>query len=239
MDIIRRRIAGESLRAIEKAVDVPRSSISELLKRPEVVAMVEAEQAAAGAVESDRDAAVGRERRRETNKRSSATYRESVKRAELAAAKAESLGRPVPAKGKRAPKEEGKGQRYFRFGWDAEGNSGGSWHGGTDDNLMSESEDEWIARRRDERERTPYPASIVVHYEGNTGPGSFGVDCNDPEDFKHRVSQLAAEGFGNSRDIAATLREVKPGAQIVLRFEQPAPKDSDSARVQTQERSTP
>jgi hypothetical protein len=52
VDIVARRTMGESLRAIEKATGVPRSTVSELLHKPDVVAMVAEIQADIAASEN-------------------------------------------------------------------------------------------------------------------------------------------------------------------------------------------
>jgi len=221
--IIERRARGESYRVIGKAEDIPHTSAAALLKRPENTAEVERLRDAAAGVEAEQAGAVARERKREQSRRGSAKGRAAAAHAALDAEKAVSLGRDVPAKGKRAFTEPGKGQRFMRFGDNADGSQGASWHGGRGD-LASESLDDHLIRKQEERERAPYPLPIRVLCE-NATEDRFDVDLNDPVDFAHRVAFLSAEGFGSRQAVEAFLRSVAPGESCIMRYTQRPPDD--------------
>jgi len=217
-EAVARRCAKESLRSIEKATGIPRSTLAELFKRPEVVAMVADIQADAAKVETP----------------PSADVPPPASRAPEAAKPSSSAPSSPPARrtGREKKKarrlQPGDGHVLGILTWDTQGRTPVETFGfGREESGAASgetlTEEIWQKRKADERALASYPLPIVVHYEGIHGPGKFGVDVNDPEDLSHRARQLSAEGLGSPRAIAATLAEVKPGALILLRLEQPAP----------------
>jgi hypothetical protein len=158
VDVVARRTMGESLRTIEKATGVPRSTISELLRKPDVAAMVETIRAEVNAAENEQAGAVRREREREQSKRSSKVHRDKQIREAHGEAHGATPGAP---KRKVEPKRK-KGLGFVRFGWDAAGNFGHSGSGHGDSLSESESFEEFLTRKDEERDLAPYPAPIAI-----------------------------------------------------------------------------
>jgi hypothetical protein len=99
VDVVARRVMGESLRKIEKATGLPRSTVSDLLRAPDVVALVKSEQDAIHAVEQAQAETLREAKKRDTSRRSSAKHREAVAREEFATGQVP--GNPPPRSGKR------------------------------------------------------------------------------------------------------------------------------------------
>jgi len=81
VDLVARRVRGQSYREIEKATGVPKSTASSLCRQPDVQGMIASMQAGIAAAEQERAKAVKRERQREARRRSAAAQRERKRQA--------------------------------------------------------------------------------------------------------------------------------------------------------------
>lgn len=211
MDIVARRTMGESLRAIEKATGVPRSTVSELLHKPDVIAMVAEIQADIAADAQRTTDAVRVERKRATSRKSSATARDKA-----AAPKRTSTAPPAKRK---PPEKKKRGLGFVRFGWDANGNFGTSGSGAGDSLSESESFEEFLTRRDEERD-LPAPLTISVQYTGSKTSGTFGLrlwsdDPYDKQDVAAAADMLHAEGCYPSRNAATeAIHETPAGGTL-------------------------
>jgi hypothetical protein len=227
LDIVVRRVQEQSLRAIEKATGVPRSTISELLRKPDVIAMVAEIQAEEGKHEAAKVDAVSRERKRETSRKSSATHRDKQTREGFAAERERSAKSVLPIRSKTKPSgADGKLLGVFAAprrgvpgipdddGWVVKAGSGGG------DYI---SEDTWRELPREVIGRADVRlANCTYSYE----PARAG----DPK----RVALLIADEPEVAGvpldDLVAALADVRPGATFALAYE-PAPRLGEDPAV--------
>jgi hypothetical protein len=172
------RVQGVSLRGIARSTGIPYETVRDASKRPDVVKVVESVQADIAADADRTTDAVRAERKRETSRKSSATAR-----AKAAAPKIASAAPPPP---KRKPPEKKKGLGFVRFGWDANGNFGTSGSGHGDSLSESESFEEFLTRKDEERDLAPYPAPIAIL----TDDGSTSYDRLITQEIGHAADFL-------------------------------------------------
>lgn len=195
-DVIRRRVVGESVRSIARGYDVSPSTISRLVRQPDIAALLREEQAKAT------EAARGRRRR-------------AAAAAEAAGARPEVVeslksGKPPTQRG--APKTTADGRLLGVFGFStaADGFEHGRW-----------TPNRVAGGKTQEAETTPTELDALdrrINPERNalstcvTDIGSYGYDRLDTLDLA-RVADLVVDDRPDltRNDVLATLTAVEPG----------------------------
>jgi len=195
-DIVHRHVAGESARSIARSYDVSPSTITRLLKSPDIAAMVEERRAEVAAEAKRAEAAV-----RESEQRAAERER---KRRSRAAERAAKQG-PSPELVKRIP-TAGEPKKQGRVGSEESTLVTSKWAGLP----RSETQAEFIRRKQAERELPLMQPTLIVAptMQKMIWPEGDGYDRQD-------IEQLAIhlhEDLGcPSADILNALLAAKPG----------------------------
>ena len=191
-DVIRRHVAGESARSIARSYDVSPSTITRLLKSPDIAAMVEERRAEVAAEAKRAEAAV-----RESEQRAAERERKRRSRAAKQGPSPELVKR-IPTAGE--PKKQG------RVGSEESTLVTSKWAGLP----RSETQAEFIRRKQAERELPLMQPTLIVAptMQKMIWPEGDGYDRQD-------IEQLAIhlhEDLGcPSADILNALLAAKPG----------------------------
>ena len=191
-DVIRRHVAGESARSIARSYDVSPSTITRLLKSPDIAAMVEERRAEVAAEAKRAEAAV-----RESERRAAERERKRRSRAAKQGPSPELVKR-IPTAGE--PKKQG------RVGSEESTLVTSKWAGLP----RSETQAEFIRRKQAEREPLLVRPTLIVapRMQKMIWPEGDGYDRQD-------IEQLAIhlhEDLGcPSADILNALLAAKPG----------------------------
>ncbi len=201
-------VQGEFPTAIGRRLGIPRETVRDAAKRPEVANLVEAIRAEDAANENLKVSAVSRERKRETSRKSSKTYSAKQKREGFAAERAE-RGAVAPAStgsadgrilGVFAAPRRGVPGIPDDDGWVVKAGGGGD----------TMSQDEW---RRAERERDP----ATMRCAAITHIGQYGYLRDDEAELSAAARNVCDDRPDLDRaDVLATLREQKEGARFAF-----------------------
>jgi hypothetical protein len=207
VDVVARRVIGESIRTISTATGVPRSTVADLLKAPDIAAMVKSEIAIehrrAGdrerkqrQVERDHRASVGAPQTPHTARRDGKTIAEQ-RRSGSSSADGRILGVGRGALNGDGPFE------FISFKRDPESPSYSQWLG---------------------MERAPLPSDtdVRIEYTGIHGPGTFAFPVLDKSEHERRALFLQDEGIGTNltlHEMISTISRFRPGSHVRLSYE--------------------
>ena len=206
VDVVARRVIGESIRTISTATGVPRSTVADLLKAPDIAEMVKSEKAIEHRRAGDRE--------RQARKTVRDTRAKHGVAADANPQTPVHERRTIGEQRRSGSQADGKVLGVVIGGLDAQGRAPEVIIFGRD--VGDESEEQWLARRKREREEAiglPSSANATVQ----TPTGRYSYDPFDLEDIA-RIVQLVEDDFRSidANDLRATLASVQPGRTFTL-----------------------
>ncbi len=213
--IVQLHVRSETTRAIAAEIGVNQSTISRLLRAPDVADRVAEERASLDAARRSEAGALAAAERARTERIERLEREESArerKNETAARRRRERQAQASPA----APQ-----QKPIRT------------QAGADGRVARRERDlsygEWLRMERELPER-----QVRVEYVGSMTPGTFGYYVSEEREHGRVADLLLAEGIGDDRNtLISALSHAEPGQTLVFRYEEPQPDEPPTGTFST------